>query len=274
MHLAKNSAAREGRRIARLFNQYRDVGDDVRRCDLRRILEEDEIEVVVSDVADPGYTACLLQPVPGQPAGIILAPGQNHGRSRFSVAHELGHYHIPSHEGRNLGWCGEEDMLAQQRSVARLEWEANDFAAELLMPRTPFVRDASEREPTFRRICELASQDMYDVSRTATALRYVKVTKKRCSLVCAENGFIEWVAKSEDFPYRIPWVEDSVPAGSMNSFTSNGEGDVPTGERVEPHIWLEVEQQKTVKVFESTLSIPSQSQVLSLVWVVQEDSWT
>lgn len=265
--------SRDGRRVARLFNQYRDVGDDQRACDLHRILKDDEMEVVVSHVAEPGYTACLLCPVPNMPGGIVLAPGQNRGRTRFSIAHELGHYHIPSHDRQSRGWCGEKDMVARKEWDAKLEWEANDFAAELLMPRKPFSRDVEGRDPAFREIAELASREMYDVSRTAAALRYVELAKKRCALVCAERGTIEWVAKSKDFPYRIPWIGDPVPPGSMNAFTFNGDGDVPEVEELDPYIWLEIEQQPPVELFESTLSIPTQNQVLSLIWVVPEGAW-
>lgn len=271
--MGSSSGSRDGRRVARLFNQYRDVGDDERACDLHRILEEDGIELVTSDVRKPGYTACLLCPVPDKPGGIILAPGQSRGRTRFSIAHELGHYHIPSHGGRSRGWCGEKDMVAREDWDATLEWEANDFAAELLMPRKPFSRDVEGRDPAFKEIGELASPDMYDVSRTAAALRYVELAKRRCALVCAEDGNIDWVAKSKDFPYRIPWIGDLVPPSSMSAFTFNGEGDVSSLEELDPYVWLEIEQRRPVELFESTLSIPTQDQVLSLMWVVPEGAW-
>jgi hypothetical protein len=82
--------------MAQLFRQARNLPNDSRRCDLEEILAQDPISVDESFCADPGYTACLLRPDPDMPgAGILLAPGQNPGRKRFSIAHELGHYHIP-----------------------------------------------------------------------------------------------------------------------------------------------------------------------------------
>ena len=48
--------------------------------------------------ADPHYTACLIRAPAGcRGGGIFLAPGQDSGRKPFSMAHELGHFHIPSH---------------------------------------------------------------------------------------------------------------------------------------------------------------------------------
>src|SRR5690606_28819272 len=71
-------AKRNGLRIARLFRQARGL-TEVRACDLDRIREEDNIDLVVSDLRDPGYTACLVRPGPDLPCGIMLAPGQSRG---------------------------------------------------------------------------------------------------------------------------------------------------------------------------------------------------
>ena len=264
---------RNGLRIARLFRRVRELSDETRACDLERILFDDNVEVVVSKVAEPGYTACLVRPGPDLPAGIILAPGQNRGRRRFSVAHELGHYYIPTHKDLATGWCGDADMTAGAHSGKVQEWEANDFATELLMPRYLFARDARGRDPTFKEIVELAEPDMYDVSRTAAALRYVDVTRSACALVSARDGIIEWVAKSENFVYRIPWRDDPVPTGSSAKAVFNGERATDVAEPLDPYTWLETEQHQPVELFESTLAIPSQARVLSLVWVVSEGAW-
>ena len=264
--------SRNGLRIARLFRQKRGLSNGERACDLERILSEDDIEVVESEVAQPGYTACLVRPAPDSPAGIILAPGQNRSRQRFSVAHELGHYHIPTHKKRASGWCGDADMTAGDHGGQLHEREANDFAAELLMPRHLFSQDARSRDPNFREIGELAGRDMYNVSRTAAALRYVDVTREACSLVCARDGIIEWVAKSENFIYRIPWRGDPVPVESHAKAVFTGEEASEAAEPLHPYTWLEIEQREPVELFESTLEIPSQSQVVSLVWVVAEGS--
>lgn len=263
---------RNGRRIARLFRQVRGLRK-VRACDLDRIRAEDEIDLVVSELANPGYTACLVRPGPDLPCGIILAPGQSRGRERFSTAHELGHYYIPTHRDRPTGWCGEDDMVALPHSGRQYEWEANDFAAELLMPRSLFRGDARGRDPAFQDIFELASPAMYDVSVTAAAIRYVEVTSETCALVCARAGTIEWVSKSEPFLYRIPWRADALPAGSLARHVLNGDEPNALPEALDPYVWLEVEQWRVPELFESTLAIPSQDKVLSLIWVIEGEPY-
>lgn len=263
---------RNGLRIARLFRRARELSDERRACDLDRIRAQDDIDLVVSEVAEPGYTACLVRSGPDTPSGIILAPGQNRGRQRFSIAHELGHFHIPTHQNLDTAWCGDDDMTAGAHGGNLYEWEANDFAAELLMPRHLFSSDSKGRDPVFREIIELAAPEMYDVSRTAAALRYIEVTREACALVCARDGIIEWVAKSENFVYRIPWREDPLPPGSGAKAVFNGESPMEEAEPLDPYTWLELEQRRPVELFESTLAIPRQSQVLSLVWVIAEGS--
>ena len=262
----------DGRRIARLFRQARGLSDDQRACDLGAILADDEIQIVVSDCANPGYTACLVSPPDRDacPSGILLAPNQSPGRKRFSLAHELGHYHIPSHRKRPPGWCGEDDMVAQEDSGRRYEWEANQFAAELLMPRHLFSHDAGHRDAAFHEIAELSSPEWYDVSVTAAAIRFVEVTAEACALVSAHDGTIDWVVKSEPFVYRIPWRGDRLPPGSLATAVNRGEGAPAQPEQLDPYTWLENEQYRPVELFESVLHIPTQSQVLSLVWVVAE----
>lgn len=244
---------------------------DVRACDIAAILASDEIDVCDSHHADPGYTACLVRPGKDIPPGIILAPGQRQERRRFSIAHELGHLFIPTHESRGTGWCGEEDMTAGADSANTFEWEANDFAAELLMPRHRFAKDIAKLVPAFRDITHLAGEEWYQVSITAAALRYVEVTRHACALVASRAGRIQWATKSDSFVYRIPWRGDRIPSASLAS-TALLDRATAQPQPLDPYTWLELEQRHPVELFESTHVIPNQSQVLSLVWVVEGSS--
>ncbi len=52
-------------------------------------------------------------------------------RDRFTLAHELGHYFLHSLQGK-------QPIIAQRYGSGRREWEANWFAAALLMPADRF----------------------------------------------------------------------------------------------------------------------------------------
>lgn len=111
---------------------------------------------------------------------------------------------------------------------------------------------------------------MYYVSMTAPALRYVETTRETCALICVKNGVVQWVSKSDGCRYRIPWKGDPVTPRSMATAVFNGEQPVATAEQLDPYTWPEREQSSPLELYESTLAIPTQSQVLSLLWAVAE----
>lgn len=79
-------------------------------------------------------------------APLIAVDAEHHEhRRRFSVAHEIGHYVLhyqPGQSETEQFWCTTGDLEVStggsQRLHLRREWEANRFAAELLMPERPF----------------------------------------------------------------------------------------------------------------------------------------
>ena len=56
-------------------------------------------------------------------------------RDRFTIAHELGHYFLHSAQG-------DIPIVAFRNGSTRIEWEANWFAASLLMPKAEFRQAA------------------------------------------------------------------------------------------------------------------------------------
>ncbi len=202
----------------------------------------------------------------------MLAPNQNLGRRRFSLAHELGHYHIPKHkEAGNTLSCAYTDLRVRETDRKTMEWEANDFAAELLMPRTLFAQDIRAREVGFRTVERLASPEMYNVSRTAAAWRLVQLTREACALVVSQVGQVQWIARSEAFKYPI--VERNQAVGSETAAAAVYRGEPPNDrpERVDSHQWFDYTSSHKVDLHESTCAIPRLNQVLSLLWVPELD---
>lgn len=63
---------------------------------------------------------------------IVLSELMSSRRNRFTAAHELGHYVLHSKVGKI-------PLKAARRGTGRSEWEANWFAAGLLMPKPQFL---------------------------------------------------------------------------------------------------------------------------------------
>lgn len=64
-------------------------------------------------------------------------------RQRFSIAHELGHY-LNGHESYDSGGTHIESQPSYLNPQQRQEIEANEFAAELLMPTDWLKHDVAE----------------------------------------------------------------------------------------------------------------------------------
>lgn len=96
------------------------------------------IEVCEDDCE--GYTGMILVVDNEALISVKSSLGEN-SRKRFTVAHELGHYRIPGHlSGRDALFRCAEDAFYVFDKKGNIESEANEFAAELLMPES-FPKD-------------------------------------------------------------------------------------------------------------------------------------
>ncbi|WP_077930992.1 ImmA/IrrE family metallo-endopeptidase [Acetobacter persici] len=73
-------------------------------------------------------------------------------RDRFTIAHEIGHYIL--HYIFNEEYKNEECYTANRSGSSRIEWEANWFASELLMP-----------EKEFRAAYDDLNKNLYEISK-------------------------------------------------------------------------------------------------------------
>jgi IrrE N-terminal-like domain len=81
-------------------------------------------------------------------------------RQNFTIAHELGHYILHSRSGSHA------PMIAGRKGSNRVEWEANWFAASLLMPELEFRAVAVKPGMT-----DLTLAGIFNVSLEAAQLR-------------------------------------------------------------------------------------------------------
>jgi Zn-dependent peptidase ImmA (M78 family) len=130
---------------------------------------------------------------------VVNARAYESARWRFTIAHELGHLIL--HKNIDpLKLCTERDMNDYLGSGR--EPEANDFAAELLMPKALFGRrcDAIKR-PSLHEVKNLAKH--FGTSLSATAIRFVECTAEPCAVVYTEGDQIKWWAKNDGFALWI-----------------------------------------------------------------------
>lgn len=94
-------------------------------------------------------------------------------QKRFTIAHEIGHFIIPYH--KDLGSvCDARTLGRFGKSIPRPELEANEFAAELLLPAKLVSAPLQLRAPSLETIGRVAST--FETSLTATTWQYLDLT--------------------------------------------------------------------------------------------------
>jgi Zn-dependent peptidase ImmA (M78 family) len=175
--------------------------------------------VPIHQVAEALDIAEIRQaPLKGLEGALVSAPERDIGlivvnssssaqRQRFSIAHELGHFLNPWHRpvGPFGGFaCRPEDLrqfwgkLPPEASRHLVqEAEANRFAIELLAPEK-FVRPFLRGIPDLTSVLRLSKT--LDLSREASARRYVEFHDQPTALVLSVDGVVRYVQRNPDFP--------------------------------------------------------------------------
>ena len=112
-------------------------------------------------------------------------------RTRFTMAHELGHYYIDGH--RNLLASGDfapHLSRCEFDSSELVEQEADHFAVNLLMPEKRFRKAAEGRVRGFENILKLTNE--FGTSLTAAAVRYVTLDMWPCTLIKWHRRGFRW----------------------------------------------------------------------------------
>jgi hypothetical protein len=121
--------------------------------------------------------------------------GEHHPRTRFSIAHELGHYFIDRHRAYLLRTGKSHPSKGEFLSDRTIETEADAFAAGLLMPSKllrPLVNDG---EMSFADIERWASE--FKTSITSTARRGVELSDFPCALIGVRDGRVAFSFHSQ-----------------------------------------------------------------------------
>ena len=162
--------------------------------DIEAIAYDSQVEVVYE-----AMSGCEASLVGYRDRAIAtINPSGNRGRERFSVAHELGHWHL--HRGRSFK-CRVDDPSANLSSDRTLEKEADRFAAHLLMPRplfNPVI--ASLGMPTFQQLTRVSTD--FETSVMATALRLANINTLPVIIACYDREGRRWAMPAGDIPTR------------------------------------------------------------------------
>lgn len=187
----------------------------------------------------------------------------SHGRIRFTMAHELGHYilhrlHCGSFE------CSATDMLNWNQDEKDMEGQADLFASYLLMPLDDY-RDQVSATVDLDVLGRCAER--YGVSLTAAILKWLTYTDEKAVLVMSHDGFIDWAWSSEPALkagafFRTRSSTTELPSGSLAA-----DADVRherAGAAIPASVWFRFAEPQ-VQLREMKISADQYDRVLTLL---------
>ncbi|NKC11719.1 MAG: ImmA/IrrE family metallo-endopeptidase [Gammaproteobacteria bacterium] len=186
------------------------LGEPTLPIDPLEIATDHGIEVRPMPGRSPGVSGMFLHHAGG--FGILYNTHLGNERfERFSVAHELGHYHLPGHPEHILNDQGFHLSDGGFVSDRRYELEADHFAAALLMPRQLFLPAMDRAGVGLDAIESLAEQ--CQTSMPATAIQYATHTPECMAIVVSRGGAVDYCFMSEGLKELrgLDWLRKGTP---------------------------------------------------------------
>lgn len=186
-------------------------------------------------------------------------------RRRFSIAHEIGHWH--HHRGRIL-FCGARDIENPAEDALNPEKQADQFASDLILP--GFMvrpRMIKMKRPTLAAVREIA--DAFDASDTATLLKIIDLDHFPILAVCHNKERRRWFRRAPMIPgWWFPRQElDHESFAFEMLFGGADESAYPR--KIGAEAWFEFRGVDRFEVQEQSFLLPNE-EVLTLLVLPEE----
>lgn len=196
----------------------------------------------------PNLSDCEARIVANGDRAIISVDSKKHPlRQRFSIGHELGHWCF--HRGRNF-ICRPDDIGNPSKSITDPERVADQYAADLLMPRYLFAPASQRLRTNFRFTRQLAVS--FQCSLTSTAIRMAEHGPEPSILICHAPHGRKWFVRNRDVPEK--WFPSKrLDRESHASEVQAGRGEEARRELVYASLWFDRDEADRYEVYEETI---------------------
>lgn len=195
-------------------------------------------------------------------------------RKRFTIAHEVGHFllherlEVHNENSNTLNWF---NNMENQLQKGKQEWEANDFATELLMPEKLFKEEVDGKVFGPKLLSETANR--FKTSITSTIFRFFNLDIRPFFVVFISGGKVKYWKKSPDLwgwvkdINKLPPPDDSV----AREYLDAGYEFVYTGEDKQQLIskstWFDLkDNQNDLEFYEYCIPTKQYKTIISVVW--------
>lgn len=194
-------------------------------------------------------------------------------RKRFVAGHELGHYflheklELHSDNTNTLNWFNVEKQA--QRGLQ--EYEANDFASELLMPESVF-KDFIKNEPFGPQLIKDIST-RFRTSLTSVIFRMLTLDIAPIFVVFISNGKVHYWRKSNDLKVWIPDItklpppENSVAMEYLEADYDFIYSGVEKAQLISKSTWFKLNDwEEDIDFYEYCIPTKQYKTIISLIW--------
>nr|WP_295374290.1 ImmA/IrrE family metallo-endopeptidase [uncultured Sphingosinicella sp.] len=210
----------------------------------------------ITELETQGFEAALVMDDLKASGAILLAKDRPPKRRRYSIAHELGHFLIPTHlpvRGRPLECSLDDFHLPDPKDRdrrRRIEAEANRFAAHLLMPPERVRTGIGQSGSSLEGIIAMAGE--FGVSKEAMARSWVQLHREPVAILVVHHGWVIRRYRNDDFPW-LPDHNGQLPPESVAALEWANAGFSET-EDIDPSAWLsDRDARRTLSLTEQVL---------------------
>lgn len=213
--------------------------------------------------------------------GVIgIRKGMRSGRHNFTLAHELGHFLIPTHRLQQQQFvCNAADMartrtsnFSERPALERIEVEANEFAAALIVP-TPEYRQERKALGTTCDVSHIRQlAETFDVSQEVMAKIYVTEAREKAAIVTSRHDVVNRVIPQAGFPFLGLRKGALIPNGAITrAFGRTGASDsISDLNEVPTHTWLD--KRGSVSAMYEQVFIQEDGWAMTLLLVDEDDT--
>lgn len=238
---------------------------------------DDPTELPIGDIILGRGAFYEERPLQGKEGEIVSVAGRSiitvnsdiryQTKKRFAAAHELGHYEM-HRDLVPINFDTELDLINWYKAGPH-ETEANEFASEFLMPSEQFYKECRAKRFGPQVIEHLAGR--FQVSKTATILKFVNRGNHPVCIVYCKDNKLKWWKRSHDFRYFPEFSFDQHPPTGSVAFEIFTKGKFYTNDEAKQQIWksdwFKMRDEEPDSIFyEYCLHAKSLNYTISIIW--------
>jgi Zn-dependent peptidase ImmA (M78 family) len=187
------------------------------------------------------------------------------GKRRFTIAHELGHFEMH----KNIAPHNDSEITMSSFKNGNQETEANQFAAELLLPKGIFCQELNHKKFSPSLLRSLA--ETFNSSLTSVVFRYLEIGNHPIFIFYSQNNILKYWKHTDNYYLKVKDITNlKLPDDSVASeFYREGKiySKEESAQQISKSTWFELGKYDTDETFfEYCIITPKYNTVLSVVW--------